>query len=226
MIALAFASPATVLPAFAAWLGAPNVVIGAIPAVMTVGWFLPCLFAAPYTEGLARKLPFLVRWTLWERVPFLVLAAAAYWMAERAPGATLAVLLAMLLMVTGVGGLLMPAWMDLIGRAVPMTMRGRFFAVMSVVPSLGGPRAGPLAARALGAVSGMGAAFYTVYALRAWQAPPATVGLFTVLLLAGSIAGTLVLGWLADRAGHVVVVITGVAAAAAANALALGAPSL
>ena len=297
MIALAFASPATVLPAFAAWLGAPNVVIGAIPAVMTVGWFLPCLFAAPYTEGLARKLPFLVRWTLWERVPFLVLAAAAYWMAERAPGATLAVLLAMLLMVTGVGGLLMPAWMDLIGRAVPMTMRGRFFAVTSVVASVGGLGAGAvaadllgthrpavayalcflygaaclllsfvalvlvrepapattvtateplgaylrrvptllrrdanfawyLAARALGAVSGMGAAFYTVYALRAWQAPPATVGLFTVLLLAGSIAGTLVLGWLADRAGHVVVVITGVAAAAAANALALGAPSL
>jgi len=65
-----------------------------------------------------------------------------------------------------------------------------------------------------------------VYALRAWQAPPATVGVFTALLLAGSIAGTLVLGWLADRAGHVVVVITGVAAAAAANALALGAPSL
>jgi len=297
MIALAFASPATVLPAFAAWLGAPNVVIGAIPAVMTVGWFLPCLFAAPYTEGLARKLPFLVRWTLWERVPFLVLAAAAYWMAERAPGATLAVLLAMLLMVTGVGGLLMPAWMDLIGRAVPMTMRGRFFAVTSVVASVGGLGAGAvaadllgthrpavayalcflygaacllvsfvalvlvrepapattatateplgaylrrvpmllrrdanfawyLAARALGAVSGMGAAFYTVYALRAWQAPPATVGLFTVLLLAGSIAGTLVLGWLADRAGHVVVVITGVAAAAAANGLALGAPSL
>src|SRR5258708_6162423 len=151
MIALAFASPATVLPAFAAWLGAPNVVIGAIPAVMTGGWFLPCLFAAPYTEGPARKLPFLVRWTLWERVPFLVLAAAAYWMAERAPGATLAVLLAMLLMVTGVGGLLMPAWMDLIGRAVPMTMRGRFFAVTSVVASIGGLGPGPGAPALLGA---------------------------------------------------------------------------
>src|SRR5204862_180739 len=111
---------------------------------------LPCLFAAPYTEGLARKLPFLVRWTLWERVPFLVLAAAAYWMAEQAPGATLAVLLAMLLMVTGVGGLLMPAWMDLIGRAVPMTMRGRFFAVTSVVASVGGLGAGAVAADLLG----------------------------------------------------------------------------
>ena len=271
MVALAFASPATILPAFAAWLGAPNVVIGAIPAVMTIGWFLPCLFAAPYTESLARKLPFLVRWTFAERVPLLVL--------------------------TGIGGLLMPAWMDLIGRAIPMTMRGRFFAVTSVVAAVGGLGASAiaadllathrpavayalcflcgtacllvsfvalvvvrepaatvaapateglgvylrrmpallrrdpnfawyLAARALGAVSGMGAAFYTVYALRAWQAPPATVGLFTALLLAGTIAGTLVLGWLADRAGHVVVVVTGVAAAVAANTLALGAPSL
>ena len=136
MVALAFVSPTTILPAFAAWLGAPNIVIGAIPAVMTLGWFLPCLFAAPHTEGLTRKLPFLVRWTVWERVPFLLLAAAAYWLAERSPGATLAVLLAMLLAVTGVGGLLMPAWMDLIGRAIPVTMRGRFFAVSSVAASL------------------------------------------------------------------------------------------
>src|SRR5207245_378799 len=39
MIALAFASPATVLPAFAAWLGAPNVVIGAIPVTMRGRFF-------------------------------------------------------------------------------------------------------------------------------------------------------------------------------------------
>src|SRR6267378_3511138 len=264
---------------------------------MTVGWFLPCLFAAPYTESLARKLPFLVRWTVGERVPLLVLAGVAYWLAESAPVATLTVMLAMLLVVTGIGGLLMPAWMDLIGRAIPVTMRGRFFAVSSVAASVAGlgasvvaaellathrpavayalcflcgtacllvsfvalvvvrepagRAAAPateglgvylrrlpallrrdpnfawyLAARALGSVGSMGAAFYTVYALRAWQAPPATVGLFTALLLTGTIAGTLVLGWLADRAGHVVVVVTGVAAAAAANALALGAPSL
>lgn len=35
LVAMSFASPATILPAFAASLGAPNVVIGAIPAVMT-----------------------------------------------------------------------------------------------------------------------------------------------------------------------------------------------
>src|SRR5919109_1750850 len=138
MVGLAFVSPSTILPAFAAWLGAPNVVIGAIPAVMTLGWFVPCLFVAPHTEGLPRKLPFLLRWTIWERVPFLVLAAAAYWLAEPSPGAALAVLLAMLLVVTGVGGLLMPAWMDLIGRAIPVTLRGRFFALAGVVASAAG----------------------------------------------------------------------------------------
>src|SRR5205807_4614761 len=71
MIGLAFMSSATVLPAFAASLGASTVLIGAIPAVMTVGWFLPPLFAAAHTERLPRKLPFVLKWTGWERVPFL-----------------------------------------------------------------------------------------------------------------------------------------------------------
>ena len=63
MVGLAFASQTTILPAFAAWLGAPNVVIGAIPAVMTLGWFLPQLFMAAHTATLPRKLPFVIRWT-------------------------------------------------------------------------------------------------------------------------------------------------------------------
>ena len=121
VMGLAFASQSTILPAFAAYLGAPNVVIGAIPAVMTLGWFMPSLFAAGHTETLERKLPFVLRHTVWERVPFLVLALSAFVLADRAPGLTLAVMLMVLLVVTGVGGILMPAWMDLIGRAIPET---------------------------------------------------------------------------------------------------------
>ena len=85
LVGLSFASQSTILPAFAAHLGAPNVVIGAIPAVMTLGWVLPSLFAAGHTESLARKLPFVMRYTLWERVPFLVLALVAFFVAT--PGA-------------------------------------------------------------------------------------------------------------------------------------------
>lgn len=138
LIGLAFASPSTVLPAFAAALGAPNVVIGAIPAVMTAGWFLPSLFVAGYTETLPRKLPFVLRYTVWERVPFAALALAAFFVAATRPGLAIALLLAMLLIITGVGGMLMPAWMDVIGRTIPTTLRGRFFATTNLIASVGG----------------------------------------------------------------------------------------
>src|SRR5205823_11220541 len=117
---------------------APNVVIGAIPAVMTLGWFLPSLFAAGHAQSLPRKLPFVLRYTVWERVPFLVLAFVAFFVARPAPALALAVLLATLLVVTGMGGVLMPAWMDIVGRTVPTRVRGRFFAVANIVGSVGG----------------------------------------------------------------------------------------
>src|SRR5439155_18706744 len=138
MVGLSFASQSTILPAFAAYLGAPNVVIGAIPAVMTLGWFLPSLFAAGHTETLARKLPFVLRYTVWERVPFAVLSLAAFFLADRAPALTLTLMLLMLLVITGVGGVLMPAWMDIIGRLIPVTTRGRFFAFANLAAGAGG----------------------------------------------------------------------------------------
>jgi MFS family permease len=297
LVAMSFASPATILPAFAASLGAPNVVIGAIPAVMTLGWFLPPLFAAAHTESLERKLPFVLRYTIWERVPFAVLAAAAMWLAPAWPALTLALLLAMLVAVTGVGGALTPAWMDIVGRAVPVTMRGRFFAFTAVAAAAAGlagsaltteilarvpaptsyalcfvcatvcmfgslaalmlvrepaasapPPAHPglrsylrrvptllrddrnlrwfLVVRWFSIVSSMASGFYAVYALRAWDAPAAMLGVFTALLLTGSMVGLLALGWIADRAGYRVVVMTGIAATLGANLVALAAPSL
>jgi len=297
LVAMSFASPATILPGFAAWVGAPNVVIGAIPAVMTLGWFLPPLFAAAHTESLHRKLPFILRYTIWERIPFAVLAAAAMWLAPTWPGLTLALVLAMLIAITGVGGTLTPAWMDIVGRAVPVTMRGRFFALTAVAAAAVGlagsaltteifarvpaptsyalcfacatvcmfgslvglavvrepqpstpPAAHPglrvylrrvpavlrddhnlrwfLVMRWLSITGSMASAFYTVYALRAWEAPAATLGVFTALLLAGSMVGLLALGVLADRAGYRLVVMIGVVATLAGNVVALGAPSL
>ena len=138
LIGLSFASQSTILPAFAAHLGASNVIIGAIPALMTLGWNLPSLFAAGYTESLAHRLPFVLRYTIWERAPFLVLAAVAFFVARPAPVLALSLVLVMLLVITSAGGTLMPAWMDIVGRAVPVGLRGRFFAVSSLLGGLGG----------------------------------------------------------------------------------------
>ena len=296
LIGLSFGSQSTVLPAFVASLGAPNVVVGAIPAVMTAGWFLPSLFVAGHTQALPRKLPFVLRYTIWERLPLLGLAFVAFFLAARAPALAQALVLLMLLLLTTVGGALMPAWLDVVGRSIPTRLRGRFFAAANVLGSVGGlggglattyilatvpapagygvcflggalfmalsfvalaatreppaaPPAGavPLAAhlrrvpgllreepnlawfllaRALAAFGAMASGFYTVYALGAWAAPPWEVGIFTTVLLLGQTAGTVALGWLADRAGHRLVIIAGVAASVVANVLALLAPSL
>jgi len=296
MVGLTFASQSTILPAFAAWLGAPNVLIGAIPAVMTLGWFLPSLFAAGYTETLTRKLPFIMRWTAGERMPFLVMALLAFFTAERWPNLTLGLMLLMLLLITGVGGVLMPACMDLIARTLPTTIRGRFFALSNFVAGLVGfaasllvanvlawvpepasygvcflgatvcvglswlalafvrevpaeRTAAPvplraylgrmpgllrrdrnlswfLVARGLAMTGSMASGFYTVYALRAWEAPAAQVGVFTALMLVGQSVGTLTLGWVADHAGHRVVLLTGMVAGVGATTAALLAPSL
>lgn len=296
MVALSFAGQSTILPAFAAHLGAPNVVIGAIPALMTVGWYLPPLFVSGYTQSLGQKLPFIVRYTIWERAPYLVLAAAAFTVADPAPGLTLIVLLVMLLVIAGTGGVLMPAWMDVVAGAVPTTLRGRFFAFAGVGASVAGlgaglvtawllsavpaprsyglcflicalfmtvsyaaltsvreiPRpAGPsnfsmrgqlgrvpailrgdanlawfLAARACGSVATMAGGFYTVHAITSLGAPAWQAGMFTTFMVAGKILGDLTLGWVADHLGHRLVLITGVAATVAGNALALWSPSI
>jgi MFS family permease len=138
LIAMSFTSMATILPAFAAHLGASNVVIGAIPAVLTLGWFLPSLFTAHHTERLERKLPFVLRYTIWERIPLPLLAALAWFVAEPFPGLALVLLFALLLVLSGTGGALMPAWMDIVGRAIPTTLRGRFFGIANVTASIGG----------------------------------------------------------------------------------------
>jgi MFS family permease len=296
MVGLAFASQTTILPAFAAWLGAPNIVIGAIPAVMTLGWFLPQLFMAAHTATLPRKLPFVIRWTLFERLPFPALALVAFLLAERSPALALTLTLLMLLMTTVIGGVLMPAWLDVIGHAVPAGLQGRLFglsalgagllgfgasaltayALATLPPSAGyglcfvgatvcmvlsyiallyvreppgGPVAAPvalrahlarvpgllrrdrnlswfLAARACAIVGQMAVGFYTVYALSAWEAPASQPAVFTGLLVAGTVAGTLAFAWLADHAGHRLVILAGMAATFAANVTALASPTL
>lgn len=296
MTGLAMSSQATIIPAFAVHLGAPNVVIAAIPAVMTLGWFLPALFAAGHTEALERRLPFLIRWTIWERVPYLVLGAAAFLLAPVAPALTLAVVITMLGISTGLGGFLMPPWMDLVGRAIPLHLRGRFFAVASATGNAGGllaglaatsvlatvpppgsygicflltaaflalslgcflftrepPRAETrparplrdylaampgllrrdanfswyLTSRAIAIAGQMANGFHTVYALRAFEAPAWQAGVFTSVMLAGQVTASFGLGWVADRAGHRLALGMGVALSAAANLLAVGAPSL
>jgi MFS family permease len=52
------------------------------------------------------------------------------------------------------------------------------------------------------AMGGMGIGFITVTAVKQWQVPNSTVGLYTLALLLGQTLGNLFFGLLADRFGH------------------------
>ena len=135
-LGMSFVSVTTIAPALAERLGAPNIIIGLIPALMTVEYALPTLFFANYTERLARKLPFLLRYTIWERLPILFVAVAAYFLAVDSPGVVLAILFASLGLVFLTGGALTPAWMEMIAKVVATRYRARVFAVGSTLGAL------------------------------------------------------------------------------------------
>ncbi|MHB1416098.1 MAG: MFS transporter, partial [Chloroflexota bacterium] len=137
-LGLTLASTYTVLAAFAERLGASNLLIGALPAVQTLGWGLPALLAANYTERQARKLPLVLSVTLLERVPYLFIGLAAIMLAESQPALTLALTILFVATMAFSGGALMPAWLDVIAKVIPVHLRGRFFALGNVLSGLMG----------------------------------------------------------------------------------------
>ena len=108
MVGLAFASQSTILPAFAASLGAPNIVIGAIPAATTLGWLLPRSSWRATRRRSTRSFRSCCATPSGSGRPYLVLALSAFLLAERAPTLALGVLLLVLLGMTGVSGALLP----------------------------------------------------------------------------------------------------------------------
>jgi MFS family permease len=136
VFALSLVSSSTVMPAFAQRLGASNLVIGAIPAAFTLGFFLPGIFSASYVEQLPRKLPFLLRFTLLERVPLLVVAIVALGFAKSDPLLVLVVLLLSVGSMATASGTLWPGWAELIAKIIPVHLRGRMFAYSSGLGAL------------------------------------------------------------------------------------------
>jgi MFS family permease len=150
-LALAFISTSTIVPLFIRQLGGSALIVGLIPALIQAGQMLPPLFAAPYIAPLERKLPFLLKMTLGERLPWPILAAVCIVLAPDYPGAMLAIT-ALLLAVFGLaGGIVLPAWMDIVARVTPLRMRGKLFGWSGALSGLLGVGGGLAAERVLAA---------------------------------------------------------------------------
>lgn len=135
VLGISFASAYGVLPLFVHHLSDSNFALGAIPAVRASS-LLPPLFVAAYTERLRRKKPFVVGCTVIERIPYLFIAIAIPFWATTHPTALLWLFFVMLAIAIMMGGVAMPAWLDLIARMIPANWRGRFFGFSSALGGL------------------------------------------------------------------------------------------
>jgi len=115
------------------------IVVGLIPAIHSVSYYLPQLFAANHAESMKRKLPFVALvGGLLERVPYLLIGIAILLWAQDSPT------LILILLFLGIGtaamgaGIATPAWFTMIGKVLPVNRRGMFFGISEGLGALVG----------------------------------------------------------------------------------------
>jgi MFS family permease len=150
---LNISSAYVVLPLFVHQLTPDNTAVALIAAVRALGLYAPQLLVAPLVERRRHALPFLLRMTVFERVPYLVLALGALWLARGQPTLLLVLFFAMLFIALAGGGVTFPAWLDLIARAMPRNWMGRFLGFWQGIGGLLGIGGATLAAVILANVS-------------------------------------------------------------------------
>jgi MFS family permease len=144
MTAYGLVGPLTFVPLFVSRLSDDPFAIGAVTAAFQLGW-LPQLFVAGYVERSRRKWI----WVQWfgtiERLPSLALALCALAAPLVGPPVLIGVYLACFSQAL-CGGLATTPWMDVVARAVPSWLRGRFMGGFSMAGTLLGAGAAALAA--------------------------------------------------------------------------------
>lgn len=129
--AMGFGSFLAVIPLFVKGLTTSALLIGLVPAIHNVGWQLPQLLTAGWVARARRYKPLVLLMTVHERIPFLGLAAVAWFLPQIGPQAAL-VLIFLLLIWQGLGGgFTANAWMNMVSKIIPAELHGTFFGTQS-----------------------------------------------------------------------------------------------
>jgi len=134
-LALSFIFGSTVLSLYTSYLTSSAFMIGLIPAVQNVGYFLPQLLLSQRAETLPRKKPFVMRISVMERLPYLVVAVLILLWPGAPSWLAYLVLLVSLGTATFSGGLAGPAWQAMIAKVIPASRRGLLFSLGQAIGS-------------------------------------------------------------------------------------------
>ncbi len=133
MFGLSMVSASVVLPAFALRLGASDIVIGLLPAVMILGYSLPQVAVSFFVEGRLRHKPWCLLLGIPQRVPWLAMGVLTVLFADTRPGLLLVMFLICFFIANLSFGFSNPAWGELIAKSIPANRRGTFMALVTVL---------------------------------------------------------------------------------------------
>ena len=162
-VAMAFVDQSTVIPTFARQLTSSAPLIGLLSTIHSGGWLLPQLFAANYVSHKPRKKPYIVWPVAMGRPAMPLMALFIYLFAGPAPALTLGLLYISQAIFWVADGLASVPWFDVLAKAFPGRLRGRYLAISQVAGGLLAIGAGALVQRILDA--DMGLAFPQNYSL-------------------------------------------------------------
>ncbi len=147
-IAISFARPDSVLPAFVRQLTPSAPVIGLVSTVWNGCWLLPQVISARWITDKPRKKPYLLA-GLSGRVAFWIIALALWLGLAPNPSAVLSLFFACLGLFTVTDSLASVAWFDMLARAIPVKRRGRLMGISQVIAGLAGLGVGRIISRVL-----------------------------------------------------------------------------
>jgi MFS family permease len=143
-------SASTILPLLVSELTDSKVAVGLVSAIFMVGTMVPQLLTAGYTESLVYKRPFISGIALiGGRLPYVALAAAVWLLGVSHPTVTLLLLFVLVAITALSNGVIIPAWLDMIAKVIPIRLRGLFFGVGNGLGALLGVAGGLVAGRIL-----------------------------------------------------------------------------
>ncbi|GMA16973.1 MFS transporter [Deinococcus metallilatus] len=130
-----FLSVSVVVAGFAARLGAPNAIIGLLPAISAGGWMLPQLLVAARVRSLPYKLPVYRSAALVRMLTYLAMVVIAATLAGQPALCLTLFVLAMLLnaLASGVSGL---PFLEVVSKIVPPGRRAWFFGTRNLYGGL------------------------------------------------------------------------------------------
>lgn len=140
-------APSLVLAWFINRLGAPNVLVGLLPAILSGGWFLPQMLVASRVQGVRYVMPWYRRVGIVRVVAIAMLAVSTVLLAGQPTMLLLAFFFFYIVYASG-GGITGIPWLEMVSKVISPRRRGTFFGLRS----FWGGALGLLAAGPIGAI--------------------------------------------------------------------------